>query len=200
MTLLEHQELVEVPPRRMIVPAGLSAWWGVDPSTRRVAVAGVSKAPDGSLDRWVQCRPFRRSEGAARLSEVYSVTRALVEDLAELLPGFVFVEQPSGKQENPNLSYAVGVTIAAIHDGLREATGYPVHIETVPSSSWKKRACGRGNIYKPTRKELGRTPTFEDYPVAVWARENGYRGSSFDEADAWGIAEAARRTVALEVR
>jgi hypothetical protein len=31
----------------------------------------------------------------------------------------------------------------------------------------------------------------------TWARENGYTGLSWDEADAWGIAEAARREVEL---
>jgi hypothetical protein len=202
MSLLAQQELVEVPPRRMVVPAGHTAWWGVDPSTQRIAVAGVATRYDGSLDRWVGCRPFRPSAGPQRLSEVYRVTRDYVVSMATCCPwpGVVFIEQPSGKFENPELSYAVGVTIAAVFNALATETGVPPHIETVTSSSWKKRACGRGNLYKPTKEKLGRAPTFEDYPVAVWARENGYQGSSFDECDAWGIAEAARRTVALEVR
>jgi hypothetical protein len=33
-----------------------------------------------------------------------------------------------------------------------------------------------------------------------WARLNGYTGASWDEADALGIAEAARRDTALEER
>jgi hypothetical protein len=52
----------------------------------------------------------------------------------------------------------------------------------------------RGNLYKPKRGH-----TFE-YGVLTWARQNGYAGCSWDEADAWGIAEAARREVALEER
>jgi hypothetical protein len=111
------------------------------------------------------------------------------------------VEQPSGKSENPNLSYAVGVVLAAVYDGLREAYGRAVALETVVSGHWKKVACGRGNVYKPTKKALGRSPLFEDYGVAVWARENGYDGTSWDECDALGIAWIYFRTaLAMERR
>lgn len=134
-------------------------------------------------------------EGASRLSDVYQETYALAVRCVQQHgpPGFVFVEQPSGKNDNPSLSYAVGVTICAVYDGLLKATGSPVVVETVTSSAWKKKACGRGDIYKPKRKG-------EPYGVLRWAQANGYQGSSWDEADAWAIAEAARRTVALEVR
>lgn len=201
--LLDQQELLEPPPRRrIIVPDGRTAWWGVDPSTLRVAVAGVSRAFDGSLARWVRLQPFAGLEGPARLSEVYSGTRAFVAGLAACCPwpGIVWVEQPSGKMENPALSYAVGVTLAAVYDGLLDVCGSPVRVETIPSPTWKKLATGYGAHYKPTRKKLGRTPVFEDYAVARWARANGYAGSSWDEADAWGVAEAARREVALDAR
>jgi hypothetical protein len=68
-----------------------------------------------------------------------------------------------------------------------------VRIETCTSSWWKKRGCGWGAIYKPKR-------VTEEYGVLTWARQNGYEGASWDEADAWGIAEAARREVALDER
>lgn len=200
MTLLAQQELLEpTPQRRIIVPPGHGAWWGVDPSTLRVAVAYVTR--EGA--RAVRTASFPQIEGPARLSAIYAETRRFVaEDLGTFFPppGLVLVEQPSGKSENPNLSYAVGVTLAALHDGLRVAYMRGAVIETIPSSSWKKAGCGHGNLWKPTKKKLGRTPVFEDYGVAVWARENGYAGSSWDDADAWGIAEAARRTVALDER
>jgi hypothetical protein len=197
VTLLAQQELVEpAPVRRLIVPRGHSAWWGVDPSTVRLSVAYVT--PDGA--RGVRTVPFARVEGPARLSEIYAQTRLFAVDAVEPwrwgwpLPGLVLVEQPSGKMENPNLSYAVGVIQAALYDGLYSALGRAVRIETCTSSWWKKRACGRGNLYKPKKGDL------EPYGVLTWARQNGYAGSSWDESDAWGIAEAARREVALEER
>jgi hypothetical protein len=93
----------------------------------------------------------------------------------------------------------VGVAQAAVFQGFQNAGHGPV-VETVPPSRWKKLATGYGAIPKPQKKDLGRRPEFEDYRVAVWARELGYTGSSWDEADATGVAEAARRTIALEVR
>jgi hypothetical protein len=87
------------------------------------------------------------------------------------------------------------VIMAAIANQVPQAA-----VETVPSATWKKAATGYGAHYKPTKKKLGRTPVFEDYAVARWARENGYEGSSWDECDALGIAEAARREVALVER
>jgi hypothetical protein len=203
VTLLAQQELVEpAPVRRLIVPRGHSAWWGVDPSTVRLSVAYVT--PEGA--RGVRTVPFARVEGPARLSEIYAQTRLFALGVSAMAiaapegvgvlpaPGLVLVEQPSGKMENPNLSYAVGVIQAALFDGLYSAFGRAVRIETCTSSWWKKRACGRGNLYKPKRGDP------EPYGVLQWARQNGYAGASWDEADAWGIAEAARREVALEER
>jgi hypothetical protein len=203
--MIEQQELMEPGPvRRLQVAPGHTAIWGVDPSTVRLAVAGVEA--DGR--RWVETIPFAGFEGPQRLSQVYEATRAWCSlawpahndgDGYRYPPGLVMVEQPSGKTPNPELLYAVGVILAAIYDGLY-LPGAPVRIETVSSAHWKKVACGRGNLYKPTKKVLGRTPQFEDYAVATWARMNGYTGHSWDEADAWGIAEAARREVALVER
>lgn len=194
VTLLAQQELVEpAPVRRLIVPRGHRAWWGVDGSTVRLSVAYA--APAGR--RGVRTVPFARAEGPARLSEIYAQTRLFALNACHAAgfpwPGLVLVEQPSGKMENPNLSYAVGVIQAALYDGLYSALGRAVRIETCTSSWWKKRACGRGNLYKP--KSRG-----DEYGVLQWARQNGYAGVSWDEADAWGIAEAARREVALEER
>jgi hypothetical protein len=204
VTLLAQQELVEpAPVRRLIVPRGHSAWWGVDPSTVRLSVAYVT--PEGA--RGVRTVPFARADGPARLSEIYAQTRRFAavslgpryfpttpsSDDGFPWPGLVLVEQPSGKMENPNLSYAVGVIQAALYDGLYSALGRAVRIETCTSGHWKKVACGMGNIYKPKLKG-------EPYGVLTWARQNGYAGCSWDEADAWGIAEAARREVALEER
>lgn len=204
MALLEQQELLEAaPPRRLIVPRGHTAHWGVDPSTLRMAVAGVQPR-DGALARWEATVPFAPLEGAQRLSALYTAAREHVEKLAgcKPWPGIVMVEQPSGSKQSVNLPfiYAVGVIEAAIYDGLLAVTGSPVRIEECVASWWKRRAVGFAGFGKPTRKKLGRTPVFEDYPAAVWARQNGYTGTSWDGADAWGIAEAARREIALEER
>jgi hypothetical protein len=199
VALLAQQELLEVPPaRRLIVPRGHSAWWGVDPSTLRLAVAGVAAQDDGVLRRWVRCTSFAPLEGAQRLSALYTDARRHVEDLAACnpWPGLVMVEQPSGSKQSVNLPliYAVGVIQMALYDGLLQVTGSPVRIESCTSSWWKKRACGRGDIFKP--KKDNPLP----YGVLTWARANGYDGSSWDCADAWGVAEAARRSVILEER
>lgn len=201
MTLLLQQELLEpTPTRRIIVPADRSAWWGVDPGTQRVSIACV----DGEGRRDVRTASFAGLSGGARLAEIFQVTRALAASLVDLWtpPGLVLVEQASGQSENPELVYAVGVIQAAVYEGLCDRIG-PVQLETVTSSWWKKRACGRGDIRKTMRVEGRKRPVavpHESYGVYVWARANGYAGSSWDEADAWGIAEAARRDVALEPR
>jgi hypothetical protein len=193
VTLLGQQELVEVPPaRRLIVPRGHGAWWGVDPGTERVAFACCHTGLGATYTA-----SFETSKGGARLAAIFRETRRVARLLSEQWswPGLVWVEQPSGDRPNPPLSYATGVIMAAIADLFPHAI-----VETVPSATWKKAATGYGAHYKPTKKKLGRAPTFEDYGVAVWAQQNGYRGDSWDECDALGIAEAARRTVALEER
>lgn len=169
------------PQRRLIVRRGITAHWGVDPSTLRIAIASEGR---------VQTHSFPRTEGLARLGDIYQSTVDFAMDFADgRLPGFILIEQPSGKTINLELTYAVGVIIAALCEAMPGA-----RIETVVSSSWKRIACGRGDIYKPKKGDDW------EYGVLRWARENGYQGSSWDEADALGIAEAARRLVTLEER
>lgn len=196
---LDQQELYEAPPRRkLIVPAGHSAWWGIDPSTKRIALAAVLRRPDGEVDRMVKTASFMPGEGAQRLSGIRSETFRFVQGIAACCtwPGVVVVEQPGGSQRNWPLYFAVGVILEAVHAALLDVTGRAVRIEMISPASWKLRACGRGNIYKPDPKK-GRGG---EYGVLTWARANGYEGYSFDEADALGIAEAARREIALVSR
>lgn len=209
--MLEQQELMDPPAkRRMIVPKGHTAWWGVDPSTRRVAIAGVSRAANGSLDRWARSAAFAPVDGPQRLHDIREATYELVATmvapdlpgLAMSPPGLVLVEQPGGEHRNYELFYATGVIVEAI-DAALLLYGLRAQIEMVMPAWWKKAACGRGNIYKTMRVPGRSKPVpvpFEEYGVLVWARANGYRAHSWDEADAWAIAEAARRTVALEER
>lgn len=172
------------PQRRLIVRRGMFHHWGVDPSTQRIAIAARGQGP------YVETHSFPRTEGLARLADIYEGTVEFAKDMAAAFaPGFILVEQPSGKTINLELAYAVGTIIAALGDAVEGA-----RIETISSSSWKKIACGRGDIYKPKKGDNW------EYGVLRWARENGYQGSSWDEADALGIAEAARRLVTLEER
>ena len=187
---MQQELMVPEPTRKIITRRGMTAHWGVDPSTQRVAIAcGLQ----------VRTHSFPHGDGLARLSTIYAGTREFVEDLlAEWpAPGFILMEQPSGQHVDPILWYAVGTMIAAIQDATSD---YGTRVETITPSSWKKTAVGSGAIYKPTTKKLGRRPEYLDYGVARWAAETGYTGHSWDEADALGIAEAARRTVWLEAR
>lgn len=190
---LAQQQLLEPPPARRIITFSGTAHWGVDVSTRGVSIAYLS--PDV---RGVRTVLFPKLDGGQQLATIHRETRELARQIAGKslghAPGIILVEQPSGAQPNPALSYAVGVAQAAIYEGVLNATGHPPLLETCASSWWKKQACGHGGIKKPKRKSDG------EYPVLEWARLNGYPGSSWDEADALGIAEAARRTIALENR
>lgn len=191
---LLQQELMEPEPtRRLIVRPGMTAHYGVDPSTQRIAVA----CAHGAGHR-VETHPFPRTEGFARLGDIYQST---VEFMFELRdggwphPGFLLVEQPSGQSPNLELVYAVGVIIAALQEAFPG-----VRLETMPPMSWKKLATGRGNLSKLDPETKKPWKDREKYGVMRWARENGYTGPSWDEADALGIAEAARRLVTLEER
>lgn len=182
------------PARRLIVPRGHGSWMGVDPGTLRVAITSVHLNVASQPVYRPRTVSFAPLEGGARLEAIWTDTRRFVKEEIEhgrfAPPGVVFVEQPSGKQPNPQLSYATGVIIGAVFAGVEDATGHRVRVETISSSSWKKTATGYGGWKK----------TVKPYGVLRWATANGYAGSSYDEADAMGLAEAARRTVALEER
>lgn len=189
---LEQQEIF-MAPRPRVVTARSGGWWvGVDVSTLRVAIASVS--PEGR--HGVSTRSFPTRTGGRRLAVILYETRLLMRSLidAGVEPGVIVVEQPSGQTPNLQLVYATGVIMAAVAEAAPGAV-----VETVPSSTWKKIACGRGNIYKPKRERGKPPPEFLDYGVARWACETvDYRGSSWDEADALGVADYAWRTYAIE--
>lgn len=193
MTEADQQRLIQPEPTRVIRAIPGSAWWGVDPSTLRVAVAWQHPAAEPGA----AIRSFpRAAAGGKRLSLIRSETADFVRGIVGApWPGIVLVEQPSGKP-NPALVYAVGAIQAGIYDGLRATPRGHHHpeqippIETITSSEWRLIATGRGDTgYKRRggKAELVRL-----------AQENGYRGSSEDESEAWLIALAARRLVRFE--
>lgn len=199
-TAVAQAELSQAPARTTLrVPAGCTSWWGVDGSTRCVSIGVAS--PSGQ--RAVRTAPFPKISGPARLGAIYALTRDLALDLARRYPpGLILVEQPSGSSQavNHELEYAVGVIQAAVYDGAYQAVRHGVPMDTVVASWWKARACGSGAIrktYKDAQTGRKRPLALEDYEVMRWARSVGYKGTSWDEADALAIAEASRRETAL---
>lgn len=200
MNLLGQQEIFAKPARRrLVVPAGHVAHWGVDPSSVRVALATV--AADGL--RGYEIRSFPSLPAPQRQSIIYGETRAMAKLVADVVPpGLIWIEQPSGPIRNLELVYAVGSIMAGIYDGVLEATGLPPAMEMIVSTSWKLISCGSGRISKPKRERGKPAPAPEEYGVLRWAWENGLSRSetSWDVCDAWAIAEAARRDVVLDAR
>jgi hypothetical protein len=179
---LGQQELEPPAPGRVIRAPRDATWWGCDPSTKRLSIGWV-KADGG---RGVATRSFGRdwSDDGARLDHFHAEVRAFaVELVAEGgHPGFIWLEQPFGKQVPPISHMAVGAIGAALHGAL----GCPV--ELVGAPTWKVAALGPGFGTCSKKDPAG-------YPVARWARTMGYRGVLEDEMDALAIAVAASRSV-----
>lgn len=173
--------------------------WGVDPGVSRTSIAWT----DGEERGVVSIVP--RGIGPARLYDLYAAVKAQARDLAtgsvdgSILgagvppvlyapPAVVVVEQVSVymKRVNPVVYEASGVVLAALYGALRTLWAHPVAVVEFTSAEWKKAAVGAGHAKK------------ED--VMVCARELGYDGAVQDEADAWTIAEAARRRVDIRGR
>lgn len=146
--------------------------WGMDVSTRRLAVAIVDA--DGWED--VDTLEYGKTEpGAQRLSRIFHTTAAYVGRLAvDHPPVCVWVEQPTGRHPAPTLVHAVGVVMAATYSALSELYPFPVSVLGIGVSEWKAVTVGRGNASKQD--------------IAAWAAGIGYDGTSQDEADAIGIA------------
>jgi len=179
---------VERKRHRLIVRWGKRSWWGVDPSTKRIAIAYVT--PEG--ERGGAIRSLPSAAGADRLEIIRVATIELCEllrDRAE--PGVIVIEEAAGfgRRPNPELAYAVGAALCGL------VLGAPfTHVESVASSKWKLDVCGYGAISKPKPSET------HEYAVLQWARSVGYEGTSWDEADAWAIAEYARGAYELDER
>jgi hypothetical protein len=176
------------PALTLSVPAGWTSWWGVDASTKALAIAMVSS--DGERFGLMEAIPSKL-DGAPRLDAIYRATLKLCDDTVLTNPGVVAVEAPSGfgDRPNPELAYAVGAVLAALASALPQA-----RIELVASAAWKKQVCGYGAIRKP------KPTSKESYLVLTWAQMHGYQGSSWDMADAWAIAEYAHSMYALAER
>ena len=180
---------VERARKRLIVRPGQSSWWGIDPSTKRLALATI--APTGERSSAVVSIP--ELAGAERLEAIRMAAKELCGDFLAFTahPGVIVVEEPAGfgKRPNPELAYAVGATLCGIAGGAPRT-----HVQFVASAKWKLIVCGYGAISKPKPTDKHK------YAVLEWAQSVGYEGTSWDEADAWAIAEYARDVYELDER
>lgn len=113
-------------------------------------------------------------------------------------PVHVMFEQPSGVGGGLELKYMCGALMAATSSALAEHWRAPVEIRTCTSGQWKKEVVAadgyarNGTFGKPDVRH-GEDP--DSYPALRWARDHGYDGDSFDDADSMCIAERDRRVV-----
>lgn len=216
--------LFDPPKSRSITAPNAEGWWALDSALDHYVIGVVDK----ELDRRSDCvltgdgdpkKPATGERLARMAASLDALIVAMLEDGAPV-PGVVWVEQASGQNPLPKLVMCVGVAAETLYRVLRRELGYGVHVELVPSATWKsKLAPGGGGWYKtakvPGRKTPKALPT-EEYKVLQWARANGYtgQGESFtrrtskgletvstiwDHADARGMAEGARKTFELVV-
>jgi Holliday junction resolvasome RuvABC endonuclease subunit len=143
----------------------------VDPAMAKLAVAFADL--DSAAVEVVSLITRTEERDGARLGLLDRQLRIAARQWAgRFPPACVWVEQPSGRFVQPQLSYAVGVIQAALFETL----ACPVW--TIPSGAWKKRTVGVGNATKPQ--------------VRAWVDRLGVEVGSQDEADAVAIACAGR--------
>lgn len=155
------------------IPEVTAAVWGIDPSTKRIAVGLV--LPEHRMR--VHTLSLPTGNLAYRLAGMH---RDLMDWLPKLarhygMPAHVLVEEPMGKtmsQVHPNSQRAVGVLLAALGGTLA------CPIELCVPGTWKARSVGHGRASKDD--------------VMAWAISAcGYAGALQDEADALGVAWTA---------
>jgi len=149
--------------------------WAVDPALARLAFAFAAVDSDAVAVESLITRSDAR-EGA-RFGLLDRQVRIYARQAAgRYPPACVWIEQPSGRFRNLQLTYAVGVLQAALFETL----ACPVW--TVASSAWKRRTIGVGNASKAQ--------------VAAWVDRLGVEVDGQDEADAVAIACAGRAMLA----
>lgn len=145
--------------------------WGLDPSSKRVAVACVQRGLE-----WVETVSLPKGwDDVRRFGEAHEVLVPFLRGLP-VRPGVVFVEEPflpRDHRQQPTHVWMFGVVLAA----LTAALGPEPKFRLIGASTWKAKALGAGH---------GRAKKPE---VMEWARNvAGYAGSIEDEADAIGVA------------
>jgi len=163
------------------VPNPRGTVWGIDPSTRRVAV-GVIEPDDypGHDEPRVHVHTLSMPTGhfAHRLAHGHANLLAWLPRVAARYgtPISVLVEEPMGatmSRVHPSSQRALGVLLSAL-----SATLPRTEIDLCVPGTWKARSVGHGRASKTD--------------VMNWAISScGYGGDLQDEADALGIAWAA---------
>ena len=172
--------------------------WGVDPSTKRIAIAWTGAEPGV---RTLELPELRGGERLAWLeTNLRSFAAGLMTEDSARVPAAVWVEQPFAVSHvEPKLYYAVGVTMSALSAAVQCFNPDSI-VEDIPVPTWKSLALGNGAAPKPL--------------VLAWAQSRGYEGQccclpderkckaqapAHDEADAIAIAHAALKQARVPV-
>ena len=164
----------------------MSTVWGIDPSTKCIALAIVR---DGDPPSVVVCESLALEQARTPQLRLARAVQDLVPWFGAIQrghrtgcvldpPRLVVVEQPfgAGRQVHPQSH----MMIAAVLISLVGALGQMVDVRMLGPSQWKKQAYDHGGLGKGDLKIHAR---------AWWPVDNQ------DEADAVGIALAAARCV-----
>lgn len=152
----------------------MSFVWGIDVAISRLAFAFADLASD-DVDVETLVTACDATEGE-RLGLIDRQVRVYARQIAgRFPPHVVWVEQPSGRFQNPQLYYTTGALQAALFETLK------CPVWTVPSSKWKALSVGRGNATKEQ--------------IAAWVTGRRFVFAGQDQADAIGIAWAGRQLV-----
>lgn len=157
-----------IAPAELLPQTGFRVW-GIDPSSKRLAVAVVEG--DGSF----AATNVRLAENPNREARFADAHAAQVDYLKQLpTPALVFIEEPfvpRDRRQVPTHLLMYGVTLAALGEVLM---GVPV--TELTASQWKAQAMGKGNGFAKPAQYL------------EWAQSIGYEGRVEDEAAALGVA------------
>ena len=177
------------------------AVWGLDVSTRRVALAVQAEAGGGVS---VGLLELAKGEPHVRLKLAFE---ALVPWLtAHPRPSLVGVEQPfasSMSKVHPQSFYMVGIVLAAV--GL--VAPAECVVEMLPPGTWKARSVGHGRASKPAILSWARR--VHGLPRGCSSCGDGLepaegekcprQSAAHDEADAIGVCVAVREVVAVRM-
>lgn len=168
----------EVPPRSLDVRETV---WGVDPSSKYIAVAVLQPAEPGDLNlKWGTIALSQSPHRAGRFSDALAQQLEFFDHIRSIAGGYdpdvIYIEEPfvpRDRREVPTHLLAYGVTLAA----LGRIVGQPRIVEIGPAS-WKAKSMGQGHGHA------------EKPEIMRWAQSIGYTGLIQDEADAIAIATA----------
>lgn len=157
-----------IPPADLLPQVSFRVW-GIDPSSKRIALATVEGDGSFAVDN---VRLTENDDRVLRFADGYAEQVEFFKRFPA--PAMVFLEEPfvpRDRRQIPTHLLMYGVTLAALGDVLGS-----VPVLEMTASQWKARAMGQGNGHAP--KEA----------ILAWAQSVGYGGRIQDEADALGIA------------